>query len=198
MIKRMLCQRCERPINVCYCQNITTLENQWPVYIFQYFKENKYALGTARIAKLSLNNCNIFPSNHQEYQKQLDTLFLQSPLLIFPGKDSIPLTSLSLSKPKPLIFLDGTWRKTRRLLHESPQLESFVKVSFETNRLSRYRIRKAPSLFSVSTLEAIVYVLSYLENEPTKYQSLLNSMDLMINKQIEMMGETTFKKNYRD
>ena len=119
MTKRKICTHCQRPINVCYCDSITRVENLWPIVILQYFKESKHPLGTANIAALSLKNCHLRLSNDKSYHEQNDLLLKHQPLLIYPGKDSTPIEDIALSKPRPLLFLDGTWRKTRRLLHES-------------------------------------------------------------------------------
>jgi len=196
MAKRKLCDQCKRPINVCYCQYITRLENQWPIFILQHFKESNHALGTANIAKLSLSNCEILLSNDSNYHAKKEALVKQQPLLIYPGDDSVPIDEVTFEKPRPLMFLDGTWRKTRLLLHESPELNQLQKVGIKPEILSRYRIRKPPNPQALSTLEAIVYVLSKLESETDKYQRLLHTMDQMINKQIDLMGEDTFNRNY--
>jgi len=196
MTKRKLCDQCKRPTNVCYCQFISRLENQWPVFILQHFKESNHALGTANIAKLSLSNCEILLSNDSNYHVKKDALIKQKPLLVYPGNKCIPIEEVKIEKPRPLIFLDGTWRKTRRLLYESTDLNQLQKINIKPDTLSRYRIRKTPNPHALSTLEAIVYVLSKLEAETDKYQPLLHTMDQMINKQIELMGEDTFNRNY--
>ena len=179
------------------------VENLWPVYIFQYFKEKQHPLNTAIIAKLGLKQSEIIRSNEANFDQQCEAIIKQQPLLIYPGEDSIPIETLLdesaiTEKPRPILFLDGTWRKTRLLIHESPQIAQLQKISIKPKLRSRYKIRKAPNPDAISTLEAIVYVLSRLEHEPDKYHSLLETMDIMINKQIEMMGEETFSKNYKE
>jgi len=196
MPKRKLCDRCKRPITVCYCQHISKQENNWPVTILQHYKESHHPLGTATIAKLGLNHCDILLSNDPNYQENKERLIKQQPLLIYPGEESIPIEEMKFEKPRPLVFLDGTWRKTRLLLHESPELNQITKVSINPDTISQYRIRKTPNPQALSTLEAIIYVLSLLEKEQMKYQSLLDAMNNMVNKQIELMGEETFKRNY--
>ena len=71
------------------------------------------------------------------------------------------------------------------------------KVSFRPETVSRYRIRKEPDEYALSTLEAIVYALSVLEGNADTYKPLLDSMDWMIEKQIELMGRDVFEKNYK-
>jgi len=71
------------------------------------------------------------------------------------------------------------------------------RVSFQPETVSRYRIRKEPDEYALSTLEAIVYALSVLEGNVDTYQPLLDSMDWMIEKQIELMGRDVFERNYK-
>jgi len=196
MAKRKLCDQCKRPVSVCYCQFISKHANEWPVTILQHYKETHHPLSTATIAKLGLSHCDILLSNDPYYHEKKEQLINQQPLLIYPGEESIPIEEMKFEKPRPLVFLDGTWRKTRLLLHESPELNQITKVSINPDSISRYRIRKSPNPQALSTLEAIVHVLSLLEKDQTKFQSLLDAMDQMVNKQIELMGEETFKRNY--
>jgi len=193
-MKRLVCSSCKRPATVCYCHTLKEIENRWPVHILQHPEESKHAIGTARIALLSLAQC-VMPVGECFDKDALVPGDLQ-PLLVYPGDDSSPLVSLNKKQPRPLIFVDASWRKSRRMLLESPALMELPKVSFQPESISRYRIRKVPDRHSLSTLEAIVYALSFLEEDNEKYQPLLASVDWMIDKQIELMGRDVFEKNY--
>lgn len=193
-MKRSICSQCTRPTKACYCHTLTHVGNQWPIHILQHPAESKHAIGTARIALLSLSQCELtvgenFDGHSLAYETQ--------PLLVYPGSDSLPLESIDCDQPRSLVFLDASWRKSRRMLLESPELMELPKVSFTPDTVPRYRIRKAPDRHSLSTLEAIVYALSFLEQGGEKYQALLTSMDWMIEKQIELMGKDVFERNYQ-
>ena len=56
-MKRSLCTRCSHPTTTCYCHTLRSVTNDWPVLILQHPNEAKHALGTARIAALSLTTC---------------------------------------------------------------------------------------------------------------------------------------------
>jgi len=193
-MKRASCQQCLRPKSVCYCHTVMKVSNHWPVSILQHPQESKHAIGTARIAELSLSHCQL------EVGERLDTgrtvLELPQTVLIYPGDDAAELDSLVGSSPKTLLFLDASWRKSHRMLMESPELQSLPKISLRPDQVSRYRIRKSSTTDSLSTLEAIVFALSVLERDSDKYLPLLQTMDWMIEKQIECMGEAVFNKNY--
>jgi len=168
------------------------------VHILQHPTETKHAIGTARIVSLSLSQCNLqVGESLSEECLSAELATDRSPLLVYPGEDSVSLERLDKTTIRPLIFLDASWRKSRRMLFESAELRSIPKVSFQPVNVSRYRIRKEPDSHALSTLEAIVHVLSYLEQDEDKYRPLLNSMDWMIEKQIEMMGRDVFENNYK-
>ena len=197
-MKRSICSRCHRPSSVCYCHTLRCVDNVWPIHILQHPTESKHAIGTARIAQLSLSRCELTVG--EQFDEESLRLLLstdQQPLLVYPGEGSQPLESLDREQPQPLIFLDASWRRSRRMLLESPALMALPKISFQLDEVPRYRIRKAPDRHSVSTLEAVVAALSVLEKDTEKFQNLFITMDWMIEKQIESMGQEVFEKNYQ-
>ena len=193
MTKRAECLRCKRPLRVCYCHTIKQVDNRWPVHILQHPREAKHAVGTAAIAALSLSNCQL----QRGENFTLSSMDLEGQgVLIYPGEGADSLEILKNDLPKTLIFLDASWRKSHRMLMESPQLQGLPRVALQSEQASRYRIRKSKYAESLSTLEAITHVLAYLESDEAKYRPLLNSMDWMIEQQISLMGEAVFKQNY--
>ncbi len=97
---------------------------------------------------------------------------------------------------RPLLLLDASWRKSRRLLLSSPWLQSLPAISVDLQVPSRYRIRREPAANYCSSLEAVCAVLAQLERNQQKYQPLLATMDHMIDLQIAQMGVATFQRNY--
>ncbi len=197
-MKRSICTACKRPLKVCYCHTIQHVENRWPIHILQHPAESKHAIGTARIASLSLNQCQLQVGESFDDEALVSVISDGAqPLLVYPGEQSQDLAELNPFLPRPLVFIDASWRKSRRMLLESPALMQLPKVSFQPQTVSRYRIRKEPDEYALSTLEAIVYALSVLEGNADTYLPLLGSMDWMIEKQIELMGRDVFENNYK-
>ena len=116
--------------------------------------------------------------------------------LVFPSSDATELNNIAPESIKQLIYIDGSWRKAKRLLLEYPILKTLPKIKLTPSHTSRYRIRQSRIPGSLSTLESITQTLSTLENDEDKYQPLLDSMDWLIEKQIELMGKNIFEKNY--
>jgi len=202
-MKRQLCSRCERPLSVCYCHRLIPIENHWPIWILQHHREKKHAIGTAKIAMLSLGN--MLTLNDKEAALNTDfqsSILSRTPILIYPGNDAHNLDALkakemNATKTRPLLFLDGSWRKTHKMFYLFPELRKLTKLCIHPASPSRYRIRKAPDDSAISTLEAIVHVLTKLENNHEKFAPMLKTMDWMIDKQIEHMGKETYLKNYK-
>lgn len=194
-MKRKTCPNCFRPLITCYCHTLSQLVNCWPVHILQHEKEHQHPLNTARIVQLSLSRCQTTQliDGEKLTNKSFDP---QTTILIYPTRDAQPLDSLKNGKEKTLLFLDGSWRKTRRMLYENPELNELPKIAFHPDTVSRYRIRKSPLVHGLSTLESVVLILSQLEGDIKKYQPLLNSMDWLIDKQIELMGEEVYRRYY--
>ncbi|MBV1883923.1 MAG: DTW domain-containing protein [Pseudomonadales bacterium] len=196
-MKRKTCSRCRRAESVCYCHTIKPVANVWPIHILQHPTESQHAIGTARIAELSLSQCELQVADRFDIATVVNHWDEESkPVLVYPGENAMSVDEIKLHRPGKLIFLDASWRKSRRMLFESPYLMDLARVSFEPETASQYRIRKVPNPNALSTLEAIVHVLSVLEGKGNQYQPLLDSMNWMIEKQIECMGEEIFLRNY--
>jgi DTW domain-containing protein YfiP len=124
---------------------------------------------------------------------------LTDAVLIYPGQRSGDVAQLDIAETtvRPLLLLDASWKKSRRMLLTSPWLQSLPRISCDLHAPSRYRIRREPAATYCSSLEAACAVLGSLERNPEKYKPLLAAMDAMIDQQIEQMGEATFRRNYR-
>ncbi|MES3008491.1 MAG: tRNA-uridine aminocarboxypropyltransferase [Pseudomonadota bacterium] len=208
MPPRTRCPRCQRPSLHCYCGQLPNpaLQNHWPITILQHLQESRHALGTARIAQLGLTDCTLIVGNAETLQAGVAGHVPEKSIsLIYPGADSQPLSVLREQPPQRLLFIDATWRKSRRLLLESAWLAALPRYHLESPPPSRYRIRKEPHNDALSTLEAVVHALTFLERAgegcvesgENQYTPLLLIMDGLIDEQIQAMGPETFATNYQ-
>ena len=187
-----MCQQCYKPLSTCYCHLIEKKANAWPVCLIQHSNESSHAKGTARIAQLSLKKLRTIQlGDHEPFtQPQNDSDFWCNPVLIYPNSENRDIAELVGTSPRPLVVLDGTWRKSKAMLLSSSYLQSLPKYSFETERPSRYRIRKASSPDLLSTLESIVAILETLEGAGNDYAQMLEVMDWMVNTQLGFITST--------
>ena len=173
---------------------LVTVANAWPVRILQHPHESKHALGTARIASLCLQDCELAIASHHKTAELVAAQ--ENPILLYPGPDSIPLDSLLGDQARPLIVIDATWRKSRRMLLESPSLAKLPRYCLPSPPSSRYRIRREPNSQALSTLEAIVHSLALLEGGIDAFAPMLKIMDALVDEQIAQMGQDVYERNY--
>lgn len=105
-------------------------------------------------------------------------------LLLYPESPVSPAMSIvpdrnNLHDPQQLrlIVLDGTWRKSRKMLHLNPLLQRLPRLALKAMPASRYRIRKAHLPDQLSTLEATCAALAQLEGDAGRFEPLLTAFD---------------------
>ena len=201
---RATCERCQRPEKYCYCNNLPETTASIDLVVLQHPSESKHALNTARIAALGISNCDIFVgedfTHHPLLQERLTS---QSCCLLFPTEQATSVTTLlssqaSAAPPQCCIVIDGTWRKARKIFYCNPFLHTLPAITLEPAQQSEYRIRKAPSRHSLSTVEAIVSLLRQAENNDSGYQPLLDAFTRLIDSQINAMGIERYNQNYQN
>lgn len=98
--------------------------------------------------------------------------------------------------PGVLVFIDATWRRSRRILHTWPALADLPRYRLENVPPSRYRIRKAPHGEALSTLEAIAATLQALEPAVFDAAPLLQLMNAIIERQIGHIPPDVYSRHY--
>ena len=163
-MSRAYCSCCQLPQSACLCGHVVTQACPLPVIILQHPLEAKHAKSTVPLLRLAL------PDIQVEITEQL----APPPLppegdwwLLYPGPQALDLDSeqgrQASHRIGGLIVLDGTWRKTRRLLHLNPWLRQLPSLSFSQAPNSAYDIRKGPGGQALSTLESVSHVLHRLQ-----------------------------------
>lgn len=199
------CHQCAKAHKACICHLIESIPCQIPVLILQHPSEVKQAIGTARIAHLSLPQCEIYVgedfSNHEILNQRLqDPSF--NYLLLYPHETALPLTqSIALpqhqSKKLALIVLDGTWKKAFKIWSLSTNLHHLPKVTLDRFEQGNYQIRKSPKKHGLSTIEAIYYALNTLNPSQDRYAPLLKTFHAMIQFQIQQMPADIYQAHYQ-
>ena len=87
-----------------------------------------------------------------------------------------------------LIVLDGTWRKSRKMLYLNPLLQQLPRLSLQGLPASNYRIRKAHGPDQLSTLEATCAALMQLERSAEAFLPLLRAFDGFVEQQLGYRG----------
>ena len=158
-------------------------------------------MGTARILSLSLKNSVTLVGEDFSENTQLNELLADEQyqhVILYPSEHSVSVESAICPRKKlRVILLDGTWKKAFKMWQVSSNLHALQTVHLPKDLKGNYRIRKAPSENSLSTVEAGYHLLSLLEDD-VDFSPLLTAFDQMIQFQINQMPPGVFKKNYLD
>jgi len=169
------------------------------VLILQHPLEVHEAKGTARLLHLSL------PHSRMVTGERFDDSALQ-PLLTAPFGATDAATAprhtlllypeapqdatLGIATPPPLnpawlqsperlrlVVLDGTWRKSRKMLHQNPLLQQLPRLALKDLPASHYHVRQAHRPHQRSTLEATCAALAQIEGDSPRLMLLLAAFD---------------------
>jgi DTW domain-containing protein YfiP len=182
--RRATCGTCLRAQPACICRWIEPVGTAVEVLVLQHPLEVGNAKGSARLLHLSL------PGSVLEVGEVFDPPSLAGllheggriPLLLYPGTASHAAPAIDpevLAKPAALrlVVLDGTWRKSRKMLHLNPLLQHLPRLALQGMPDSHYRIRKAHAPDQLSTLEAAAYALMRLDGGEARFAPLLAAFD---------------------
>ncbi|MET0355568.1 MAG: tRNA-uridine aminocarboxypropyltransferase [Cellvibrio sp.] len=201
MSKRPTCEFCLRPLQTCICKHIHLVENRVSLIILQHPQEVSETKNSARLLNMCLKNSqihigedfgdiffqNMASSGHYNLLLYPDTpeeksLGILSPPQINPAVLNSDANSLKLESIR-LWVLDGTWRKSRKMLYVNAALQAMPRLSLQDCPPSMYKIRKAHSENQLSTLEASCYALQKLEHKCVDYSPILEAFAAFVAEQ---------------
>ena len=201
LIQRRTCATCLRAQSACICQWITPTAHQVEVVVLQHPLEVGNAKGSARLLHLSLLNSRLLTG--EVFAEPLLRALLGAPdephprhaILLYPetaqgtaqGMPAPPVLSPAwLQDPSQLrlIVLDGTWRKSRKMLYLNPLLQQLPRLALHDMPASHYLIRKAHRPDQLSTLEATCAALAQLEGSVEPFAPLLAAFDGFVAQQL--------------
>lgn len=179
------------------------MAHQVEVVVLQHPLEVAQAKGSARLLHLSLPHSALVTGEvfDEAALQALISAPLPGPLAANVSQDTPACTILlypdspqhqALGLPAPpvldperlraasqlrLIVLDGTWRKSRKMLYLNPLLHQLPRLALQDMPASHYRIRKAHKPDQLSTLEATCAALAQLEGSADRFAPLLAAFD---------------------
>ena len=203
LAKRLVCVQCLRPLNACICRWISPTTHAVEVVVLQHPLEERSAKGSARLLHLSLPRSRMVTGEVfavRELESLLRDPFdadtattndAKCPILLYPqtaeNEPEPPILMPDMLRDPSrlrLIVLDGTWRKSRKMLQLNPLLQQLPRLSLHDVPTSRYLIRKAHRVDQLSTLEATCLALAQLEGNAGQFEPLLNAFDGFIAQQL--------------
>ncbi|MEL7291917.1 MAG: DTW domain-containing protein [Pseudomonadota bacterium] len=196
------CSQCGKSRKACICEWIQSLTSNVELVILQHHSETHRPMGTARILTLSLANSCCFVGEDFSDHPQLNRMLSDDNyrhFILYPGEEALThqqVISASQDKKVRVILLDGTWKKAYKMWQLSTNLHTLPLVRLPSDLRGNYRIRKAPSDNSLSTVEAGYHILSLLEPNQD-FSPLLEAFNQMIEFQIKQMPPGVFENNYQ-
>jgi DTW domain-containing protein YfiP len=194
------CSHCAKAHKACICADIVPLSPDTELIILQHPTEEKRALGSARILALSLKNSHLLLGEDFSQHERLNQLLDEEGYdhyVLFPSQQAVIADRLNMSSnhKRRVILIDGTWKKAYKIWQLSTNLHPLPSIALPLLLKGNYRIRKAPSDNSLSTVEAGFQILSLLEPE-RDFSSLIDVFESMIDFQIKQMPEGVYQRNY--
>ncbi|MDO8249046.1 MAG: tRNA-uridine aminocarboxypropyltransferase [Rhodoferax sp.] len=204
--KRLRCATCLRAQSSCICQWIRPTSHVVEVVVLQHPLEVGNAKGSARLLQLSLPNSSLVtgeafatpelqalltaprrPQAGAQHPKQAILLYPDPPqdqALDMPAPPVLSPALLRDPSQLRLIVLDGTWRKSRKMLYLNPLLQQLPRLVLRDMPASHYLIRKAHRPDQLSTLEATCAALMQLEGKVEQFAPLLAAFDGFVAQQL--------------
>ncbi|HEU4845558.1 MAG TPA: tRNA-uridine aminocarboxypropyltransferase [Burkholderiaceae bacterium] len=188
--RRALCVACLRAQSACICRWVAALDNAVDVLILQHPMEVANAKGSARLLHLSLARSRLEVG--ETFAQDALAAWLggdgRRPVLLYPATAEGGTPAMALAAPfdpawcvQPerlrLVVLDGTWRKSRKMLYLNPVLQGLPRLPLRDTPPSHYLIRKAHLPDQLSTLEATCYALAQLEGRAAAFDPLIAAFD---------------------
>lgn len=194
-MSRECCNICLRAKIACVCHLFVQIENKVHVVVLQHPNEVKQAKGTVTLLANSLSNCEVIVGENFQSDELFNRIlarYKNAIALLYPSEEALVLTPNLLTEqvtpkassinamveiPQCIILLDGTWKKSYKMYQLNQGLHHIPHLTLPDNLVGNYRIRSTRKAQALSSLEACTYALSLLENDTSKYQTLLNSFD---------------------
>lgn len=171
---RAACPRCERPALTCFCATLPApLAHAAELLILQHPAEAGHAKNTTAFLTLGLRSA-------RRLRGEVFDAALAEPgtVLLYPGEDP-PCSGGPAAEVRRLILLDGSWRQSRRLLAANAWLGLLPRLSLPAQP-SRYAIRRAHRAGQLSTLEAGLHALAFLEGGAERFAPLWAAFDQFV------------------
>ncbi|UXR65960.1 DTW domain-containing protein [Bdellovibrio bacteriovorus] len=211
-VYRQHCPVCIQPQTGCYCQHIKPFDPCISFVILIHPIELRRRIATGRMSHLCLQHSYLISG--QDYSShEIVNQLINDPerhcVILYPGSDSLNLSLMPagrrdglapLGKKLTVFVIDGTWATAKKMMRESQNLGSLPQICFSPEKPSAFRVRKQPSDFCYSTIEAIHQTIELLGDSRgfntalRQHDNLLQVFDVLVERQLDYL-KTSEEKN---
>lgn len=185
---RKVCEHCQKPLPACLCSALHPFKTPVKVTVWQDPTEAKHKLSTTPLIRLNFPDSRLLVADTLNIQDVLSAdEALSDMAVVYPFEHKEAVAENDKQHIKHLLILDGTWRKVRRLLHLNSWLRDLPHIRLIPEGRSQYHIRQSPRTDGLSTLEALVQTLKWLDSEQD-YTPALMALQRMVAVQQDYQG----------
>ncbi len=171
------CDDCRLPQEVCICEWRYTVPASCQFWLLTHRYELYKPTNTGRLIIDSIEHSRIFEWSRTEPPAELLAALADkryAPCLVFPaGEDYRERmveqvdddARLPADRIPVFIILDGTWRQARRMFRHSLYLQHLPVIEPQTDRLSRYKLRRSTIDHHLCTAEVAVALLEQVGDQ---------------------------------
>jgi len=148
------------------CGHVHTVETKTKFVILMHPKEfKKVKNGTGHLTHLTLKNSELFVgidfTNHKRINEIIDSY---DSFVLYPSKDAINIshTNPYNRKNMAIFIIDSTWSCSIKMLRDSKNLQIIPHISFDSIKLSQFKIKEQPADYCLSTIESTLSVIELL------------------------------------
>jgi len=183
------CIHCTLPIKSCICEHWPKLDLSGHSILFHPMEIHKRSSTGRLLSKASNIESAIWHRKANQVQAHRYTDYK----LVFPSTDD--QDQVPTDQPKPtdnLLYIDGTWQQARKMLRQSPWLQSLPRVQCRKTTTSTFQLRRNQTEVGLSTLEAIANCL-FEQGRSQHSQDLLEFLALFQTAYINARDNGMFK-----
>ena len=161
------CSKCGLPIITCICKSIKEVETKAKFVILSSEKEVYRNTNTANLLKqINTKSTEIIIWKRGEIPSSILSYInngIYNVYLVFPIMNKemeIRKAKYNKDNNTPVfIIVDGTWREAWKIIRKSDYLKNLPILSLETNRVSKFTLRRGQEEGNLCTIEAAMELL---------------------------------------
>jgi len=175
---RITCYTCMRAKSSCMCKYFNPIQTNTQFILLMHPKEyKKNKNGTGFFTHRSLPNSKLFIGVNFTEHKEINEI-INNPnnncFVLYPDKNSIKLNNKNIEKENKqtvLFLIDATWQCSRKMLSESPNLQTLPKLSFTHKKTSNFQFKTQPQSYCLSTIESTLTIIELLNKHSIEKHS---------------------------
>ena len=186
-INQFFCLRCHAPRVNCVCQSMPRLHTSLKITLLTHEKECKKSTNSGFILQKMLaaniviwdrKNTSLTDFHPQGLKPHLVLVYPIEPTSTAALSAKHYQLSLALPKNTVFILLDGTWQECRKMLNQSPDLQSLPRLHLSCNKQSRFSLRRNNKEGTLSTCETGALLIN--QYEPSNAKAINLAFDQFI------------------